>query len=663
MDTDRWKAPNYLSSGSEQPSGNDELFQKLMGDLSRAMDKSGDIQKPPVSPIVSPETSPAPVPPPVAAGAPNRAVAYRLAEGRNTQPDNLSAAEYENMPSGEYAARVAKNIIPSLGNAISGFATAVAHPIDTAKAIGQIGTGLGSKALDAAGNAVGYGPVFDPETKSEREALVDALGQSYKSRYGFGDQEGEFYKNLAEDPAAYLADLATVLSGGAGAASKLGIASKAGTAAKVGTLASNLDPVQAAMNLTGKAVSSAGKVVPYSLMAAQNAMTGIPFKTLKIARDVGLSGDPQKVEAFVSALKGDPNFSGESVDALENAIDDMSERASNEYMTNQATAFGRTQPVDLSSAKLARDTVESMVTPQGVLQAQVAYSPSDIAETRAALDQIDNALTHPSPAAKTIQELDVVKKSLDTIAKRIDHPALRGRVQAIAGELVNSMAQTDPAYGRMMSGWQEYKRQLNNVRKEFGTKAMSDVARTRKLSRAFSAKGGNDIFDLIEGTPSGKNLRYSLAGDALKNLSSDRIHNAIAAMGGPLAAGLTMGVHPAIALAAIPSMALASPKIAGKSQYALGRAERALNTTARNAADLLLPPVVTNIGSQIGSSMEEPRPERKSGGRVGSHEAEADRLVMAAERAKRGLSAHTEGLLNTSDDAVASALEIANRSI
>jgi hypothetical protein len=57
------------------------------------------------------------------------------------------------------------------------------------------------------------------------------------------------------------------------------------------------------------------------------------------------------------------------------------------------------------------------------------------------------------------------------------------------------------------------------------------------------------------------------------------------------------------------------------------------------------------------------RTERKSGGRVGSHDAEADRLVMAAERAKRGLSAHTEGLLNTSDDSVASALEIANRSI
>ena len=116
-------------------------------------------------------------------------------------------------------------------------------------------------------------------------------------------------------------------------------------------------------------------------------------------------------------------------------------------------------------------------------------------------------------------------------------------------------------------------------------------------------------------------------------------------------------------LGAIP-LALSSPKLAGKSQYGLANAERVVNTAVRNAADRFTPPIITNVGSQIGSAMEEePRAERKSGGRVDSHEAEADRLVMAAERAKRGLSAHTEGLLNTPDDAVASALEIANRSI
>ena len=57
------------------------------------------------------------------------------------------------------------------------------------------------------------------------------------------------------------------------------------------------------------------------------------------------------------------------------------------------------------------------------------------------------------------------------------------------------------------------------------------------------------------------------------------------------------------------------------------------------------------------------RAERKAGGRVSSHEADADQLVRAAERAKKGWSAQTEPLLNHSDESVVHALEVANRSI
>lgn len=57
------------------------------------------------------------------------------------------------------------------------------------------------------------------------------------------------------------------------------------------------------------------------------------------------------------------------------------------------------------------------------------------------------------------------------------------------------------------------------------------------------------------------------------------------------------------------------------------------------------------------------RQGRKSGGRVSPHDADADQLVRAAERAKKGWSAETEPLLKQSDEAVAHALEVANRSI
>lgn len=60
---------------------------------------------------------------------------------------------------------------------------------------------------------------------------------------------------------------------------------------------------------------------------------------------------------------------------------------------------------------------------------------------------------------------------------------------------------------------------------------------------------------------------------------------------------------------------------------------------------------------------QEDRQGRKSGGRVSTHDMEADQLVRAAERAKKGWNAETEPLLNQNDDAVAHALEVANRSI
>ena len=72
------------------------------------------------------------------------------------------------------------------------------------------------------------------------------------------------------------------------------------------------------------------------------------------------------------------------------------------------------------------------------------------------------------------------------------------------------------------------------------------------------------------------------------------------------------------------------------------------------------------IDKALGSvpSMMSDRPERKAGGRVGgAHEDAADRLVNAAERAKKEISRGTESLLDTPDDHVAAALEIANRSI
>ena len=596
------------------------------------------------------EPVPVPTPLPTDRGAAYRtAVAGNLRQGRMPEGE-ISAAEYAKMPWSEYLPRVAENVVPSTQKALEGFASAVMNPIDTATTIGEIGYGLGSKGVGAVGQALGYD--IDPAAKADREMMADALIENYKGRYG-GGEEGQFWKSLAEDPMSYAADVASVASLGAGSATKLGPVSK---------LATNLDPVQAALNITGKAATTVGKLPPYALMAAQSAASGVPLKTLNIAREVGLSRDPAKVSAFMTALKGNPNFTGDVATAMEKAIDDMAEEASNAYMTSQSTAFARSQPVDMTGPTVARDTLYDMLNPNTVLRAPITYKPSDIQAANDAIFQIDSALTHPSDAGRTIQELDVIKKNIDKLTRQIDDPSLRGRVNDVAASLVNSMADTDPAYGDMMRGWQEYKHQLNNVRKDFGSERLSDAAKARKIARAFNSKYGNEMFSKLEGTPSGRNLRYSIAGDAMGELIGDRAHTAIAGLGGPLAA-LAFGVtHPAVIAAAIPGALASSPKLGAYSQYALGRAERAINDPISRARGYITAPV-SNVASQVGSAVDE-REGRKAGGRVGMpHEAAADQLVMAAERAKKGISKGTESLLDMSDNHIAHALEVANRSI
>lgn len=164
----------------------------------------------------------APKPKPTVAAAPNRAEAYRKSAGDRELDrllqENLSkplpASAYVDMPMSEYGARVANNAVPSVVRMATELGTMAMNPIDTAsslaKGIGQLGYGAGSKI---ARNVLGY------EGDRASEAPLDAFIADTKGHYGLG-QPGEFWKNLAEDPASYIGDAATLATGGAGAALK-----------------------------------------------------------------------------------------------------------------------------------------------------------------------------------------------------------------------------------------------------------------------------------------------------------------------------------------------------------------------------------------------------------------------------------------------------------
>lgn len=599
-------------------------------------------------------------------GTPSVDALDRVKAGRRVDPDGKTAAEYNDMSWGEYAPILASNIVPSSWEAIKGVASAVMHPVDTATAVGKLGYGFASKGADAASSALGYGPVLDPSTKGEREAVADAMLQSYKSRYG-GGEEGEFWKHLAEDPASYLTDIASVASAGAGTATKLGLIDKAGKIAKGANAVSMIDPMQAAIKTAGAVVPKVGEAVPAILARSQNIASGVPYEYLRGIYRLGKEGSPEQINAFVREMRGNPQFSGNIADALDAARLELGTQASANYMRNASPALARRTEVDMSGSIDALDDIKGMLNPSSMVARRAYFPGDDYTKAATAVNLVSKYASHGSPRARTIKELDGLKKEVDRIANDISDHALKTRVQALAGNLVQDMGRVDPAYLDMMKDWSRYKDISNNIRRDMGSDSLSDAQRSRKAAKAAASPDAEAMFSALEQTPTGKNLRPALYGRAVNPWMSDASHTLVAGIGGPLA--FQYLEHPALKFGAVAGAASTSPRLAGLTQQNLGRVVNATNKTADITARYGLNPITTNAANQLASAMYplgepvEDRTERKSGGRVSAHEADADQLVRAAERAKKGWSAKTEPLLNQSDETVVKALEVANRSI
>jgi hypothetical protein len=156
-----------------------------------------------------------------------------------------------------------------------------------------------------------------------------------------------------------------------------------------------------------------------------------------------------------------------------------------------------------------------------------------------------------------------------------------------------------------------------------------------------------------------------MAHKGLKGLGvSDLVYSSLPTASYALLSGAPIGINSTAAMLAAAALAGS-----GAVRYARNKANQAgsylLSTEAgQNLARRL---AETKMNSPLPASAyaatNDNRMGRKSGGRVSSHDMAADQLVRAAERAKKGWGEETAPLLNQSDDAVAHALEVANRSI
>lgn len=191
------------------------------------------------------------------------------------------------------------NVVPSAGKFLGGMYEAVTSPVQTAKGLLDIGAGALRNVLPAP--VANFIDQFDanPEAAQRASAVANAVGGMYRDRYG--DYES-IKRTFAEDPVGAVADLSTLLSGGAAVtgrvapatskilstaatytnpaapvarAAEYGLGMAAKGAGNALDLLQGQRPAVRAGNIVRNALTEEGRA-PQNLLAAQMAMQNAP---------------------------------------------------------------------------------------------------------------------------------------------------------------------------------------------------------------------------------------------------------------------------------------------------------------------------------------------------------------------------------------------------
>jgi hypothetical protein len=341
-----------------------------------------------------------------------------------------------NLSLGDVAEGVTENWKDSAVNLGNSLIQPFMHPVETAKTLGHLAYGLGSKAADAV-----PGVEMDPEAKAGRESTADALGQFYKDRYG--SLEG-VKRAVATDPFGVAADVGAVLSGGGGAAARLpGIAGKAGQVVRATGRA--IDPVSV---VTRAATGIADVTLPKGASKLKDVPTGDELKAAgraayKGADDAGVVvAQPalKQLNASVAEDLAEFGYKPQLYPRIKVAIDDIEDIATKldeNGMPVHATLKGLEQ-----TRRVVNAAGKSLEPSERLLGAKIAERIDEL------IDRLDQpGMTIMGDAAKGAGALKEARglwhqaRKAELIENAIDGAKLRASTTGSGGNVENAIRQ------------------------------------------------------------------------------------------------------------------------------------------------------------------------------------------------------------------------------
>jgi len=482
---------------------------------------------------------------------------------------------------GDVAGSAATQFLPSVGKMVGDIYDVVTSPIETAKNIGKVVVGAGEAGAEKLAGMV------DPElvafnrqlnAPSERQQMAGQMGEFYKQRYG--SEEG-FKKALSTDPAGVMADMATLLTGGGGAASKLGLGKVGGALSQAGAA---VDPLA----LTAKAAGGVANVVGKGAQIGLGTSTGAGAEAIKQAYQAGKQGG-QQAESFQSNLRGNAPMT----DVLDTAKADlaaMNAAKTDEYRSNMKAVAADKSILSLDPIGEDIARAYGQVTFKGQIKnqkgAEVLQKISDAVGDWKGLNPEE---------FHTPEGLDALKQVVGGIVENIPFEEKTARMVGsnIYNSIKNQITQQAPVYSKTMKDYADASDQIKEIERalSLGNKAAVDTSMRKlqslmrnnvstnygqrlKLAQELEQKGGGQLMP-------------ALAGQALSSWQPRGLQ-------GAATVGATL-VNP-MALAAAPALV---PRIAGETAYYAGKGANVANL-GKNALTSLIknPRIAANLAYQ-----------------------------------------------------------------
>lgn len=489
-------------------------------------------------------------------GATDEQIQAKIAEVKRNWPGRAPQAQ----PQQRSWADVPMEALGNAPRSALEFGKAVAQPvmapIETAKGLGHLAAGIGSKmvsGLDAASEFLGGPDLQTPEQKAYAEAPLNALGGFYADRYG--SLEG-LKNTLATDPVGFAADITLPLYG-AGAL----VPGRAGRVlSKVG---SAVDPVKNVGRAAKVATKGAGQLLPGIL----GLTTGAGATPVRTAYKAGRRNNA----AFADQMRGTGNME-DVVGMAERGVGELSRQRNAHYAAWMPGVKADKTALDFTPVRAKLQAAEGMAAYHGVVKNPEAATV--LQEITSLVDQFDAI---PNGAGRTIDGMDALKQAVGDVWRGTKQGTTAHKIAGdVYREIGDQIKKQAPQYAEIMKSYSQASDTIGDMRRSL---SINDRASTDTTMRKLQSVMRNNVNtnygarqklvdELARIEP---DLPYALAGQAL-NSPTPRGLQTLGAGG----AGIMAWSNPS-ALAMMPAF---SPRLVGEAAYAAGRSAKAIESVA-----------------------------------------------------------------------------------